>query len=163
MKDQATSIDNLIIPQKRDGTPYSVENLSSEQKQIVYGAVDTVVKFLNNDPSYKPIRGTIVGSGGTGKSFIINTIIGMIQTLTSSNDTIQIAAPSGAAAYNVQGSTIHNLLGVGVNAPKKPISYTTKERLLNQLERLLVLIIDERSMMSSKVLAAAERNTRECI
>ncbi len=163
MKDQATSIDNLIIPQQRDGTPYSVENLSSEQKQIVYGAVDTVVKFLNNDPSYKPMRATIVGSGGTGKSFIINTIIGMIRTLTSSNDTIQIAAPSGAAAYNVQGSTIHNLLGVGVNAPEKPISDTTKERLLNQLERLLVLIIDKRSMMSSKVLAAAERNTRECI
>ena len=50
MKDQATSIDNLFIPQQRDGMPYSVENLSSEQKQIVHGAVDTVVKFLNNDP-----------------------------------------------------------------------------------------------------------------
>ena len=35
--------------------------------------------------------------------------------------------------------------------------------MLEQLEQLLVLIIDECSMISSKALAAAERNTRECI
>ena len=89
--------------------------------------------------------------------------ISMIRTLTYSNDTIQIAAPSGAAAFNVQGSTIHNLLGVRVSHPEKGLTEQTKARLLEQLERLLVLIIDERSMISSKVLAAAERNTRECI
>ena len=163
VRDQAASIDNLVIPKQKDGMPYSVDSLSSEQKQIVYGAVDTIVKFLNNDPSYKPMRATVMGSGGTGKSFIVNTIIGMVRTLTSSNDTVQIAAPSGAAAYNVQGSTIHNLLGVGVTNPENPLSEGTKKRLLDQLEHLLVLIIDERSMISSKVLAAAERNTRECI
>lgn len=38
-----------------------------------------------------------------------------------------------------------------------------KEKLKEQLERLLVLVIDERSMISSKILAAAERNVRECI
>jgi len=34
---------------------------------------------------------------------------------------------------------------------------------MKQLERLLILIIDERSMISSTVLAAAERNTRQCL
>ena len=87
----------------------------------------------------------------------------MVRRLTGSNDTVQIAAPSGAAAFNVQGSTIHNLLGVRVTNPEKDLTENTKSRLLEQLERLLVLVIDERSMISSKVLAAAERNTRECI
>ena len=121
------------------------------------------MKFLANDPNYKPMRATIMGSGGTGKSFIINTIISMVRTLTCSNDTVQIAAPSGAAAFNIQGTTTHNLLGVRVSHPEKGLTQQTKARLLEQLERLLVLIIDERSMISSKVLAAAERNTRECI
>jgi len=163
VKDQAQAIDNLVIPTQKNGDAYDVEMLSDEQKSIVHDAVDTVMKFLTNDPNYKPMRATIMGSGGTGKSFIINTIISMVRTLTCSNDTVQIAAPSGAAAFNVQGSTIHNLLGVRVSHPEKGLTEQTKARLLEQLERLLVLIIDERSMISSKVLAAAERNTRECI
>ena len=163
VRDQAHAVDNIVIPIQRNGDAYDVEKMSDEQKVIVYNAVDTVVKFLNNDPTYKPMRATIMGSGGTGKSFIINTIISMVRRLTGSNDTVQIAAPSGAAAFNVQGSTIHNLLGVRVSNPEKGIQEKTKSRLLEQLERLLVLIIDERSMISSKVLAAAKRNTRECI
>ena len=136
--------------------------MSDKQKAIVYNAVDTVIKFLNNNPSYKPTRATTMGSTSTGKSFIINTIISMVRKLTSSNDTVQIAAPTGAAAFNVQGSTIHNLLGVRVTNPEKSLTENTKLRLLEQLERLLVLVIDERSMISSKVLAAAEQNTRKC-
>ena len=163
VKDQAQAVDNLVIPTQRNGDEYDAEEMSEEQKVIVYNAVDTVIKFLNNDTTYKPMRATIMGSAGTGKSFIINTIISMVRSLTGSNDTVQIAAPSGAAAFNVQGSTIHNLLGVRVTNPEKGVTENTKSRLLEQLERLLVLIIDERSMISSKVLAAAERNTRECI
>ena len=162
VRNEASSDSNLIIPKRKDGTKYSVEH-SPQQKEIVHAAVDTIIKFLNNDPSYKPMRATVMGCGGTGKSYIINTIIGMVRTLTSSNNTVQIAAPSGAAAFNVQGSTLHNLLSLGVVHPENPLTEIRKEKLKQQLERLLVLIIDERSMISSKVLAAAERNTRECI
>ena len=158
----ASSSDDLVIPKRKDGSMYSVDN-APEQEQIVHAAVDTIVKFLNNDPTYKPMRATIMGCGGTGKSYIINTIIGLVRTLTSSNNTVQIAAPSGAAAFNVQGSTLHSLLSLGVAHPEKPLTELKKEKLKEQLERLLVLVIDERSMISSKILAAAERNVRECI
>ena len=163
ISEQASASGKLVIPIQRNGEGYDVDQMSKEQQDIVYTAVDTIIKFLNNDPSYKPMRATIMGSGGTGKSFVINAIIGMVRKLTSCNDTVQIGAPSGAAAFSVQGSTIHSLLGVRVNNPEKPLTASTKARLLDQLERLLVLIIDERSMIGSKVLAAAERNTRECI
>jgi hypothetical protein len=152
----------LVIPTQKDGTPYSVKG-SPQQEEIVYTAVDTIIKFLDNDPSYKPMRATVMGCGGTGKSHIINTIIGMVRTLTNSNNTVQIAAPSGAAAFNVQGSTLHSLLNIGVANPEKEISEKRKEQLRAQLQRLLILVIDKQSMISSKVLAAAERNTRECI
>jgi len=101
VKDQAQAVDNLVIPTQINGDEYNVEKMSDEQKVIVYNAVNTVIKFLNNDPTYKPMRATIMGSGGTGKSFIINTIISMVRSLAGSNDTVQIAAPSGAAAFNV--------------------------------------------------------------
>ncbi len=58
----------------------------------------------------------------------------MVRSLKGNNDTVQIAAPSGAAAFNVHGSTIHNLLGVKVTYPEKGIQENTKSRLLEQLE-----------------------------
>ncbi len=121
----------------------------------MYTAVDTILKLLNNDLSYKLMRETIIGSGGTGKSFVINAIIGMVRTLTICNNTVQIATPSGGADFSVQGYTIHSLLGVRVTHPEKPLTEITKARLLDQLEQLTVLIIDKRSMIGSKVLAAA--------
>ncbi len=72
-----------------------------------------------------------MGCGGTGKSFIINTIISIVRNMTQMNDTIKVGAPSGAAAYNVQGSTLHCLLGISVSRPKEI------NKLLNKLPLIL--------------------------
>jgi len=103
-----------------------------------------------------------MGCGGTGKSFIINTIISIIRKLTQRNSSIQVGAPTGSAAFNVQGSTLHRLLGINVSRPEESMNETTKEQLKKQLANLLCLMIDERSMLSSVILAVAERNIREC-
>ena len=93
-KDQAQAVDNLVIPTQRNGDAHDVGTLLDEQKSIMCDAMDTVMKFLANDPNCKTMRATAMGSGGAGKSFIINTIISMARTLTCSNDTVQIAVPS---------------------------------------------------------------------
>ncbi len=96
------------------GPKYSTKNLSKQQQAVVVAAVDTIVKFLKNDKKYKPLRATVMGCGGTGKSFIINTIISIVRNMTQMNDTVKVGAPSGAAAYNIQGSTLHRLLRINV-------------------------------------------------
>ena len=63
-----------------------------------------------------------MGCGGTGKSHIINTTIGMVEQLINSNNIVQIAAPSGAATFNVQGSTLHSVLNIDVANPKNELS-----------------------------------------
>ena len=69
-----------------------------------------------------------MGCGGTGKSFIINTIISIMRNMTQMNDTVKVGAPSGAAAYNVQGSTLHRLLGISVSRPEeKNYRYSTRK------------------------------------
>jgi len=125
--DQANAVykSDIIIPKQKDNTPYSVTG-APEQERIVNRVVDTVIKFLSNDPSYKPMRATIMGSGGTGKSHIINTIIGRVRAMTSSNNTVQVSAPSGAAAYNVQGTTLHRLLSIGVKPTRICLVQTKK-------------------------------------
>ena len=158
----SSSRNDLVIPKQTNGKIYCVDG-SDEQEKIVYTVLDTIIKFLNNDPSYKPLRATVMGCGGAGKSHVINTIISLVRKLTSCNDTVQVAAPSGSAAYNVQGSTIHRLLKIGVRNPENKLPTKHQDLLKQQLLRLLVLIIDERSQVNSKVLAASERNVRECI
>jgi hypothetical protein len=42
--------------------------------------------------------------------------------MTGSNATSLIGAPSGAAAFNVQGSALYHLLGIGVSRPDDNIT-----------------------------------------
>jgi hypothetical protein len=62
-----------------------------------------------------------MGCGGAGKSFIINSIISIVRNMTQMNDTFKVGAPSGAAAYNIQGSTLHHLLRINVPRPEKKL------------------------------------------
>ncbi len=56
--------------------------MASEQKKVVLAGIDTIIKFLRNEESYIPFRATVVGYGGTGKSYIINTILTIVRKLT---------------------------------------------------------------------------------
>ena len=105
----------MHVPKKKDGSDFKLEDLSEEQRVIVLGAVDAIFKFLNNDEDYVPFRATILGCGGTGKSFIINTMISIVLKMTHCNDSVRVAAPSGGAAFNVQGCTIHRSFSVDVS------------------------------------------------
>jgi hypothetical protein len=80
---------------------------------MVLAVIDTIIKFLWNEESYIPFRATVVGCGGTGKSYIIHTILIIVRKMTKRNTTILVVAPLGAAVYNVQGSTLHHLPGIG--------------------------------------------------
>ena len=124
--------------------------------------IDTVWKFLTNDKDYEPLRATVMGAGGTGKSYLINTICTMIKELTQSNETVKVAAPSGGAAYNIGGCTVHRLLGIDVGTPWMKMNDKKRKILHDKLKRLLVLIIDERSQLSNEVVGAAESHVRQC-
>lgn len=65
---------------------------------------------------------------------------------------------TGAAANNVGGKTMHSMYSVNCNHPRNQLSETQKQILARKLRRTLVLIMDERSMISSSLLGASARN-----
>ncbi len=89
---------------------------------MVLETVNTIVKFLDNDKSYKPLQATVMGRGGIGKSFIINTILTLVRKMTRPNNTVFVGAPLGSAAYNLQGSMLHHLLEIGVSRPEDDVT-----------------------------------------
>jgi hypothetical protein len=108
---------NIQIPDQKDESDYTRNALLEQQQAVVLVLINTIVKFLNNDTKYKPLRAIVMSCGGTRKSFIINTIISIVQVMMQQNDTIQVGAPTGAAAFNVQGSTLHRLLVINMSHP----------------------------------------------
>ena len=87
----------------------------------------------------KPLRATIIGCGGTGKSHIVNTLISIVRRYTNCNDTIRVAAPTGGTAYNVGGCTIHRCLNLSVE-PKvlaKSLDPDKQVELARKIEKAL--------------------------
>lgn len=95
----------------------------------------------------------ITGSGGVGKSYCLGEII---KWARSSGFNIGVTATTGAAAILIKGTTVHSYLGIGVPRDKTPqqladaIKYK-KRFVYNRLLKLEILIIDEISMMDSKL------------
>jgi hypothetical protein len=66
--DSAGTDNTLKIPKTKDGKEYSIESMAPEQKHVVLAVIHTIIKFLKNNKANFPIRATIMGCGGTGKS-----------------------------------------------------------------------------------------------
>ena len=124
------------------------KSLNTDQKRIV----DRVVTAVCHGT--EPIRLIVSGQGGTGKSKVIKILQQSVsEQLTCNGLSVVVAAPTGLAAFNIGGMTIHRLLCLPVEHGK-PADYSRlgQEQLKiiqATLKNLKLLIIDELSMVSS--------------
>jgi type II secretory pathway predicted ATPase ExeA len=78
---------------------------------------------------------TVIGCAGTGKSVLMNTVVGCIQKMFQDNNNVVVAAPTGAEAHNVGGQTMHREFKIGIGKNKKwNISKKAKENLCKKME-----------------------------
>ncbi|XP_038063031.1 ATP-dependent DNA helicase PIF1-like [Patiria miniata] len=67
---------------------------------------------------------------------------------------VLLMAPTGVAAYNIHGATIHSALSISTNVrlPYQPLSEEKISTLRHKLRQLQIVIIDEISMVDQKML-----------
>ncbi len=96
----------------------------------------------------------VTGRAGTGKS----TLLSYLSWRTSKQ--LVISAPTGVAALNVGGQTIHSLfrLPIGVIADHDIEQSAELRKLLNTID---TLVIDEVSMVNADLLDAIDRSLRQ--
>jgi ATP-dependent exoDNAse (exonuclease V) alpha subunit len=116
--------------------------LSAEQQRIF-----TLVEDSNENLF-------ITGRAGTGKSTLLNHIA------AHTTKQIAICAPTGVAALNVEGQTIHALfnLPIGLIGNQDLTHNPHKRKILSAIE---LLVIDEVSMVNADVLDGIDRTLRE--
>lgn len=105
----------------------SIENLTKSQKK----AFELLLKGENL---------CLTGEAGTGKSYVINAFINYISENTKKN--IIVTAPTGIAAINVGGATLHRTFKAGT----EPLVDNKNIRVPDVIKSADIIIIDEISM-----------------
>lgn len=114
--------------------------MNEKQKEALQKVVDGENVFLT-------------GEAGVGKTHVLKHIIAWAKR---KNKKIGITASTGSAAILIRGTTIHSFLGIGLgtSTPEKLASHvrTKKKNVFNRLLALQLLILDEISMVSDRLL-----------
>jgi len=99
----------------------------------------------------------IDGSAGTGKSYLIEIVSSHLAQLAAHHgrgDPVIRCAPTGVAAHNISGYTLHRLFHINPKKPDDPISNAQRSRFQAELRSVRYIIIDEKSMVSLAMLGA---------
>lgn len=99
----------------------------------------------------------ITGGAGAGKSHLIRYIASELQLALKN---VVILAPTGLAAFNIDGQTIHSLYGFRDDVLDEGNTGIVSPLMQKKLVAIDTLIIDEISMCRSDTFAAMERMLR---
>ena len=155
------------IPRDSMGRSFTISRLFPDQQYIMFRVLSKVHEWLYCDDLslFKPLRCTIVGQAGSGKSVLLNTITAVLRSLFQRNNVVKVGCPTGTAAFNAFGKTLHRLTLQGISGTylNNSLSEAKHKTLVQRYEHLLCLIIDERSLLTSKLLGTTLQIVSETI
>ena len=128
-------------------------NLQGKQLE----AYSIVRDHMNSDslPPLTALRMITSGTAGTGKSYLIHCLRLLLQ------HRVHMAAPTGVAAFNIGGKTLHGLLKLATKGDFKDLEGERLHNMQQFLANMSYLIIDEISMVGRKMLGQVDRHLRQ--
>ena len=101
-----------------DAMKEQVRTLNSQQRAILDEFIERSALPVGILP---PVLLHILGSAGTGKSYLLRTLIAVTKyvlerkyvSINLEQPTVQVGAPTNNSAFQILGQTIHSLLGFG--------------------------------------------------
>lgn len=96
---------------------YNIRDATKSQEAVLNKVFGKIKEWMEWEESEKkgqfiPLRLTVRGAAGTGKSFIISTIVSYLRRMFDDDDVVHVLAPTGIAAFNVLGETLHRFAGI---------------------------------------------------
>ncbi|HEY1037079.1 MAG TPA: AAA family ATPase [Candidatus Paceibacterota bacterium] len=96
----------------------------------------------------------ITGRAGTGKSTLLNHF------METTKKNVAVVAPTGIAALNVKGQTIHSFFKFKIGISEQDIHVTSNKELATLYKKLDLLVIDEVSMVRADLFDCIEKFLR---
>jgi ElaB/YqjD/DUF883 family membrane-anchored ribosome-binding protein len=150
-----------ILEQSKERQPSTSEKKPTRKQQFVLDIVQNQLQKLTSSTVVDPLRMLVLGTAGSGKSFLIKRLQLLLGNYLS------VCATTGAAGVLIGGSTLHSLLKLPVRSnQKRPIEGNALRRLQadwNQFQKTpkLFLIIDEISMLGKSALYWVDQRLRQ--
>lgn len=144
--------------------------LNSKQRALIMyhrAWCKRTVKALKSNRPMEPYRVFLSGPGGVGKSHVIKLIKSDTLTLIRQSGTVEpddvlvlLTAPTGVAAFNVNGMTLHSAFLLEYSGFQS-LSHDKVNTLRSKLSKLLLLIIDEVSMVGADMLLEIHKRLQQ--
>ena len=150
-----------------------VRELNVKQKTIVMfhrNWCKKAIIALKQGKPIEPYRVVLSGPGGVGKFHVIRLIhsdtlkfLRLLGTIEPDDVTVLLTAPTGVSAYNINGMTLHSafLLGCSKYNRFQPLSHDKLNTLRTKLSKLVLVIIDEVSMVGSNMLLEINKRLQQ--
>ena len=167
--DSATNQQVIPADQYRE----MLRELNDKQRSIVMfhrNWCKKAVIALKQGKPVEPYRVFLSGPGGVGKSHVIKLIHSDTVKFLKLSGTVQpddvivlLAAPTGVAAFNIGGMTLHSalLLGRSKYTGFQPLGRDKLNSLRTKLSHLMLVIIDEVSMVGSNMLLEIHKRLQQ--
>lgn len=165
----STSIHQLCKDEENNAL---IRSLNKNQRSVFDVVLNWGKRFIQNIKCkvpipLQPIRIFLTGGGGVGKSHLIKCIYNCLSKLLAyksdelDKPRVIKLAPTGIAAINIDGTTIHT--GLSLRPTGTYMSMSDKQRTFvrNKLMHVKFIIIDEISMVSPKLLLNVHRRLCE--
>ena len=126
-------------------------SLERKQKQVYNLFINHCAAWCDElDP--EPILVNLEGEGGTGKTAVVRAICAGLDEITNNAGypmCVARAAPTGVAAHNIGGQTIHSLFQLPIKKRElENLSTAPLTSLQARFRNIRYIIIDEKSMLS---------------
>ena len=166
-----------LIPHEYDLQPENISNqewynmvISFNEKQskvhdfITSWCTDMILTHRAERPP--PFHIFLTGGAGVGKSHLVRTLVQTATRIFSRNNQtdhnhVLVCAPTGTAAYNIAGHSIHSAFLLPINESKYddyvPLSNEKLTGLKEAIGDIKILVLDEISMVGTDLLLSIHR------
>lgn len=167
-KSNATGTNLLLTCFPKNEIMPLLRSLNSNQQAVFYYVRDWCIR-KKNGKNPEPFHIFVTGGAGTGKSHLIKCIFYEAKRLLAhlsenpDDQTVLLTAPTGTAAFNINGMTIHSALGIfkSLSVDHATLSEDKINNMRSKLENLQILIIDEISMVNKRLLFFVHERLRQ--
>lgn len=102
----------------------------------------------------------LTGKAGTGKSFVTDLFV---EWAEENDKSILVCAPTGIAALNIGGSTIHRTFKLPINYVSQSSHLYSSSESAAMIEKADIVLIDEVSMLRADTFSHVEYKMRESV